>query len=311
MALLTGGPINYSGVDINLMIQEVFAETLFYKTFGARRVQSVKSQYFFWEVSTDVVLGTPECCVSTFNDGRLDQRSGSICGFQGALSMCYRDLEGTARELKLRQGMNNENILQDTELVDAIVFNMLSTISNQFDDIILNGVAVISPTPGVYLELCDGILEKFKNDATVIDVTAVAITSANVFAQLDRVIAAIPAKYKRNPKFTFKINAAINIIDAFEIAASAININLNVIQDGQKLQYRGYELVPSIYMPNNEMFATYADNIIMVYDSESDIATAEIYDKGAYSSCKEVEFVINFRAAVDYGKGDAVVYYWV
>ncbi|MGK3946707.1 hypothetical protein ABK046_51140, partial [Streptomyces caeruleatus] len=79
------------------------------KTFGARIVESVKSEYFYFDVSTNVQLTVPEPCVTTFNDATLNQRSGSICSFQAAISMSYRDLIGTARELKMRQGMNDEN----------------------------------------------------------------------------------------------------------------------------------------------------------------------------------------------------------
>lgn len=308
MALLPTN-INYSGVDVNLLIQEAFAETLLYKKFNARTVESVKSAYFFFDVTTGITLQAPECCVSTFDDVTLHQRSGTICEFQGALSICYRDLIGTAREMKMRQGMNNENPLQDTDLITAITESTLADVANQWDNIALNG----DTTGGVgILGLCDGLLTKFKADATVIDVTAVPanLTIAGVIGELNKVVNAIPAALQYNPKYTVKIAVSLKIARLYQQAlASAQNIFIDITKS-QALQYMGYELVPLAYMPDNQMFATYSDNIIMVYDSESDIANLSIYDKGAYSSCKEVEMVLNFRGAVDYGWGNQVVYYW-
>jgi hypothetical protein len=309
MALLPTN-INYSGVDVNLLIQEAFADTLFHTKFGTRLVESVKSEYFFFDLSNTGELTAQDCCPSTFADVTLNQRSGSVCAFQFALSACYKDIIGTARELKMRKGNNAENILQDIDLIAGITENSISTVSTQWDNVILNGNT--AGATGTYLDLCDGLLTKFKADSTVIDVTAVPgnLTVSGVIGEIDKVINAIPNSLIFNPKKVIKLGVSTKIARLYAQAlANTQNLFIDITKT-QVLSYMGYELVPLAFMPANQMFATYSDNFIQVYDSETDLTTLNIYDKGAYSSCKEVEFVLNFRGAIDYGFGSEIVYYW-
>lgn len=302
--------ITWSGKDINQMLQLIYNDSLFYTKFGALKIASVKSEYFYFDISNTFDFVTPTCCPTMNDNVDLIQRTGTICGFEMTGSICYRDLINTPREVKMLDGMNRESVLQDTELVSKLTEDILKTASTKWDDIILNGAKPIAPAlPSNYLELCDGLRTKWAADANVITVAKVAITSANVIAQLQRVIDAIPNEIYDNPSKPVKIAVSTAILRAYRAAnANILNPNLPVTQ-AAPLEFQGFEIVPLAYLPADEMFATFSDNIMLVYDSESDVSTLEFYDKGAYSACKEVDMVLNFRGAVDYGYGQYIVWY--
>lgn len=308
MSLLTVN-VDYCGKPINEIIQKAFAQTKFYTTYGARRIQAMKSKYFLWDISNSFEFATYECCPTVLpGNVTLNQRDRDLCEFMMTGVICHKDLIGTAREWQYRQGMDTESIFDDSLFISAMTENILNTASFQLDDIILNGNT--AGATGTYLDLCDGLLTKFNADATVVDVTAVPgnLTIAGIVGELNKLIAAVDPTLLYNSRFPlqFAVSTQIAIVYQQFLAANAF-MNPNSVNIA--LNYMGIPIIPIERMPATEMFLTYANNIVLVTDDQSDFSRLIMKDMSLVDICDEVRIKLQGRSGVDYSFGEYVVYY--
>jgi len=310
LSLLTTN-INYAGKQVNEILQKAFAQTIFFKNYGARRIEAMKSKYFYWDISNSFEFQAYECCPTVLpGNVTLNQRERDMCEFMMTGVICHKDLIGTAREWMYRKGMNAESIFDDSMFISAMTENIINTAAEQLDDIILNGNT--AGGTGTYLDLCDGLLTKWKADATVIDVTAVPgnITIAGITGELNKLISAIPQNLLYNSTKPMKFAVSTNIAIVYQqFLASNAFMNPNNVNIA--LNYMGIEMVPIAKLPANTMFLTYPNNIILVTDDQADFSKLVFKDQSINDICDEVKIKLQGRSAVDYGYGSDVVFYWV
>ena len=310
MSLLTTN-IDYAGKQVNEIIQKAYAKTIFFKTYGARQIQAMKSKYFYWDISNSFEFAPYECCPTVLpGNVTLNQRSRDLCEFAMTGKVCHKDLIGTAREWYYAQGMNAESIFDDSMLITAMTESIINTAAAQLDDIILNGN--VAGGTGTYLDLCDGLLTKWKADADVIDVTAVPanITPTAIVGELNKLISAIPTELLYNPEKPLKFAVSVDIAIAYQqFLASNAFMNPNNVDIS--LNYMGIPIVPIAKLPAATMFLTFPNNIILVTDDMNDFSQLVFKDQSINTLCDEVHIKLQGRSGVDYGYGEYVIFYWV
>ena len=313
MALINTN-INYSGKDINMIMQECFADTLFHKKFGARVVESIKSKYFWFDISNSIELQSFQSCPTTgFDDFTLNQNSKQLCEFMALANIDHNAVIATAREIYYKKGVLNEKIMDDSVLFNALLESMMKTIANQWDDIILNGDT--AGATGTYLDLCDGFLTQWAADADVIDQPGVLanITASGIVTELNKIINAIPDCFRYgNAERIAKIGLSMDMFKAYEqflMQTGGFNPGLSLPTNAGFYSFMGLEIVPLFYLPAGTAFATWADNLMLVYDDATDFANLKVIDKSLYSSCDQLEIKLGARGGITYGYGSDIVYY--
>lgn len=301
--------IEYPGINLNMIVEQAFSNSLFYKNYkGIRTKTSIKSKYFYYDlvVNAPLTAPNPDGCTHVWNDATLNQRNGTICEFETALAFTYSSLTSTAEEVNTQMSFPNEKISQATKLWNAILASLVKSVGNQWDNIVING----DSDAGVgILDLCDGLLKKFLADPDVIDVSGTTLTPANIIAELQKGIAALPDHLAFNSDFPvqFLMNAKTARIYK-SVLANSLQTNRDITQ-AQPLFIEDYEIIVDKFMPDNEYFISYGENFFFVKDGESDMTTLKISDLGLTTSCDRIEVVLKFRAAVDYERGGDIVYY--
>jgi hypothetical protein len=308
MALLTTN-IDYSGKMVNEIMQKIFVETPFYKTFGARQIVAIKSKYFYFDISNSFEFAPYECCPTVLPGNiTLNQRTRDLCEFMMTGKVCHKDLISTAREMFYVQGMNAESMFDDTQLISALTANIIKTASEQLDDIILNGNT--AGGTGTYLDLCDGLLTKWAVDPAVVDVTAVPgnITPTGIVGELNKMFIGLDPTLLYNTAKPLKIAVSIDIALAYQqFLASNAFMNPNAVDIS--LNYMGVTLIPVHKLPAATMFMTYSDNVILVTDDMNDFSQLTFKDQSINTLCDEIHIKLQGRSGVDYGYGEYVVLY--
>jgi hypothetical protein len=302
--------INYSGKAVNELLTQSFSETLFHKNFGARILPGFKCKYNYFQVIGGGTLETYSSCPTTFGDITLNQRSGSMCEIQYLKEMDKNALACTAREIFTAVGFNAESVTDDTLFTEAVLEVILSEVSTQWDNVILNGDVAGGSPP---LDVCDGLLFKWNADPDVIDVTIVPanITPSAVIGELNKVYNAVPSslKFNSNPLRTVKFGVSINIADAYAQYLTQQGNGFNFFDPTKPgvMKYLGYEIVPLAFLPNDTAFATYPYNIALFVDGEEDFSEIRTWDLSESRPCDKIQMRVKYRSAVDYGFGTEIV----
>lgn len=316
--------IAYDGQELAMeIIRDTFASSLLLDKFGARIIPSLKSKFVWHSTSMDlnVNAGTPLC--PTFDTNfTLTQNNGELCAYHVSSAIPHDSLIGTYREVNYAQGVLNERVSDDTQVFASLIAMITEGVRVTNDSMMINNN---------YLYDCqNGLLEQFESgDYTASNsiqrpvpsgqkLTGVAITPANVQVEMSRVINALPGKYKYGtqsslfgrPKFAVSYDIADAFWQSLTYTAPVATAGTGNYDQLFAPSFRGYEIVPIDGLPEGTMFLTPGDNIAIVFDSENDLTNLVIADGLQDSTlCKVLKFRLDWRTAVFFGEGDAVVYY--
>lgn len=160
-----------------------------------------------------------------------------------------------------------------------------------------------------------------KADATVLDVSGTTITAANVQAELAKVVTRISATniYLSGEKPV--IYAGTNVIACYLISLGGFGAS-GLGGNGYKgegptgtgnapLFFAGIEIVEAPGMPSSEMICAQPSNLWFGTGLMSDQNQVKVLDMNDLDGSDNVRFVMKFTAAVQYGIGSEIVYYWI
>ena len=310
----------FYGKDVDEVLVKAFKDTLLYTAFQPKIMTGYKCNYTFWNLTNNGSLQPYTACSTTPTSMTMDQRTGALCNFEFQTSMDKNALVCSARERFLAEGFNAESPLDDSFLVAAMTEVMLGTVAEQWDEVLLTGVAT---EPFVdYLDICDGLIQKFTDNVesgtepggTVIIVANDTVTTSNVLAELNLIYASVPASLKsftRQGGRRLKFAVSRNIADAYIEVITQTQAGFNAFNPTLPgaLLYKGYEMVILDSLPANTAFATYSDNIAIFVDGDGDFSEIRFWDKSDSGPCDEIVARIKFRSAIDFGVGAEIVWY--
>lgn len=304
--------IDFPGKDINLIVRQILAETLFHTKFGARVIEAIKSKYFYFDISNNFEFQANDNCPTTgFDDITLNQVTKTVCEMMMIGEMSKDDLIATAREYTQRQGAKNDNVLDDTVLMEAVLANLIETAANQLDNIILNGDTV-TPAPGI-LGLCNGFRRQWWDGGQYVPVVSVpanlVATGGAILGEIQKLIDNVNPDLMYNSRFTPKIGVSLAIARAYQQYLNQNQANNAFITEEAPLRYAGIELVPLRFLPATEMFLTNSENLIIAHDDQNDSSDFRIVDLSVNSLCDKIQMKLKVRIGVTTGIESNVVWY--
>jgi hypothetical protein len=226
--------------------------------------------------------------------------------FQVNFTLCKQDFRDDWEAIAM--GLSAHDNLPPN-LADFIIAKTAAEVASANETIIWQGATA---TAGEY----DGFLARFAADASVIDVTGTTVTSANVIAELGKVVDAIPAAiYGKEDLFIYVpqnvYRAYVRALGGFGASGVGANGfegrgNNQVLGD---LAFDGVKLFLAEGLPSNEMVAAQSSNLFFGTSLMSDWNEVKVLDMADLDGSQNVRFVMRYTANVNYAYGSEVVYY--
>lgn len=232
-----------------------------------RTLPGVKSSTKLANTLFTSVLQASTCNFGTTTES-LDAVDIDVCAVSALGELCRFDLEQSFVSLQMVQGSNGS--YEVPAFMSYYWDEMSKEIESEIEQIRWRGNTATASFTGAtaFLKLCDGYEKKVAADGTVIDVTAATITSANVIAEMTKVIAALPTKLTANRK-DLRFYVASDVALAYEIAAAQGNTQAYITQT-LGLSFIGIKVVVAQGMTAGKMLLTRKDNLVYAFDAEGD-----------------------------------------
>jgi hypothetical protein len=160
------------------------------------------------------------------------------------------------------------------------------------------------------LLLVDGHLKKLKADATVIDVDSagVAITTANVIAEMTKVYQALPAKVRvKIDQLRWFVSPEIS--GAYRLATATQN-TVNNITTALGLTFLGIKLIEDSGLPTGTQVLTLKDNLIYAFDGDKDGDELKAVNLADSVAEPYIRTRANQKEGYFHTNGSEIVFYW-
>jgi hypothetical protein len=256
-------------VDANALLcpnpQEFYSKAYINEDIVAnyRTLPGIKSATKIANVVFDDILKASTCNF-TEADQTLDALDIDVSPLSAMSEICRFDIESAFVSLQMAKGSNGS-------------FEVPAFMAYYWDEMakeIADEIAVLrwqgdtAGATGTYLDLVDGHEKLLLADASVVKQDAVAITSANVLAQMQVVYELLPARLQQN-KADLRFHVSSNVATAYELAAASGN-TLAYVTEALTMSYLGVKIVVNPGMSDNTMVLTTKDNLIYAFDGEGD-----------------------------------------
>ena len=247
------------------------------------------------------------------------------CNFQtGESSLTLTEKVLTPKELQVNIDICKKDLHADWEAA-SMGFSSFDELPPLFSDFILARVAaeVASATEtsiwsGANEDTTEGVFNGFKSklaaDATVNDVIATDVTSANVVAEIGKVVDAIPSGvYGSEDLYIYcaqnVFKAYIRALGGFAATNSGIDAKSHTFYQGGELSFDGVKLYPTSGMGANEMVAARASNLFFGTGLLSDYQEVRVLDMAELDGSMNVRVIMRYTARTQIGVGaDCVLY---
>ena len=247
------------------------------------------------------------------------------CNFQtGESSLTLTEKVLTPKELQVYLDICKKYLHADWEAAQ-MGFSAFDELPPLFSDFILARVAaeVASATEtsiwsGANEDTTEGVFNGFKSklaaDATVNDVIATDVTSANVVAEIGKVVDAIPSGvYGSEDLYIYcaqnVFKAYIRALGGFAATNSGIDAKSHTFYQGGELSFDGVKLYPTSGMGANEMVAARASNLFFGTGLLSDYQEVRVLDMAELDGSMNVRVIMRYTAGTQIGVGaDCVLY---
>lgn len=252
------------------------------------------------------VLLADSCAFDNSGEGTLSEKLVDTCPLKINLEICQLTLESSFVSHALRAGSNNADFLP-AEFQAFITDSLAKKISADLEVLVWQGDTTVASPPLAYpLTLCDGLIDQFLADATVIDVANTTVTASNVITELNKIYVAIPAAILYSPELVIYVST--NILAAYKQAVAAASAEAYYTKDAQPT-FLGIPLVLAQGMPADTAVAAEKTNLFLVTDLLSDFDEVRILPQLNVTGDDTVRIVGRFKFAVSYAYGAEVVLY--
>ena len=227
----------------------------------------------------------------------------------------------TPKELQVNIDICKKDLHSDWEAAQ-MGFSAFDELPPLFSDFVISRVAaeVASATESNIWSGADtdgnfeGFKAKLAADATVVDVTATDITSANVVAQIGAVVDAIPAGvYGAEDLYIYcaqnVFKAYVRALGGFAATNSGVDAKSHTFYTGGALSFDGVKLYPTSGMGANEMVAARSSNLFFGTGLLSDYNEVKVIDLADIDGSQNVRVIMRYTAGTQIGVGaDCVLY---
>jgi hypothetical protein len=227
-----------------------------------RTLPSVKFEVALGAVTFGDIL-QPSNCAFTAPTDTLSAKIMSVCALSAMAQICQFELEQSFVSLQMAQGSNGDFTVAN--FMNFYWSEMANSINGSIETLRWQGdTGGIAP-----LDLCDGYEVQLAGDIAVIPY---AMTPTPTFAQLltdlEAAFALVPANIASRTA-DLRIYLPTQLVNIYRLGVASGNTQAYITQD-LGLTYLGIKIVLCPGMSNDHLVITLKDNLIYLFDAESD-----------------------------------------
>lgn len=287
---------SYSGDDIQGYILKALLGGETWSTAGVSIQDRVKYKKAIKRLASSGVVTAANCAFTPVGTITIDERSLEPKDIQVNEEVCvydYKNLWGDTME---------ESI---AETNDAIVNEFVNQVALEVEEATWQGNA--TGATGTIKDLINGFEYILANEGGV-SVTATTLTKANIIAELDKVVDAIPSAVMKKGKENLVIFLSHKASTFLEQALAAQGVNRNNSQDIFSIYGIEVKAVGGL-SSDNIMVAGEKANFYFATDVMSDMNDVKILDMRELDGSDNLRFKLAASFDVNIGWVDEVVYY--
>lgn len=259
------------------------------------------------KVNTDDILKDATCDFDPTSTVTLTERVLTLEEFQVNLQMCKKDFEQTWQAVEMGYS-SFKNV--PASFTDFIVAYAAEKVAARIEQNIWAGV---NASAGQFA----GFQTLFAADGDVIDVTATTVTSANVIAELGKVVDAIPSALYGKQDLTIYVpqnvaKAYVRALGGFAAAgvgANGVDNKGTMWYGSQDLYFDGIKVALAEGLSSNKMVAAQKSNLFFGTGLLSDKNEVRLIDMADIDGSQNFRLIMRMSAGIQYGIGSDIVYY--
>ena len=258
---------------------------------------NVKYKEVVKKVATSGLIGNASC---DFTDaGSLTLTEGILQPeeFQVNLELCKKDFRSDWEAVQM--GYSAYDNLPP-KFADFLIGHVAAKVAEQTEQNIWQGT---DATAGEF----DGLATLLAADTDVVDVTGTTVTSANVIAELGKIVDAIPSAVYG--KEDLKIYVSSNIAKAYVSAQAALGYRDLYHVGKTEMNFQGIPLFVANGLADNDAVAAETSNLYFGTGLLADHNEVKVIDMADLDGSQNVRIVMRFTAGVQYGIGSDIVLY--
>lgn len=260
---------------------------------------NVKKATTLHKLSMTDLVQTDSCSFSPSGDVTITDKQIDPVAQKVNLELCKTDLEQHWISAQMRAGANNDDI--PAELADFILEYVAKKVAAHIDALIWKGEIAFGDD-------IDGLTRLMFDDIDVVKPAAVAITPANVIAQLQAVYDVIPDEILMSTDL--KLLVSNNVAKAYKQAVAAQSAETYFV-GARPLDFLGLPLVPIRGMFNNTIVAAETTNLFFATDLMSDFNEAKVIDMSETTGDDTVRIKMRFKLQPQFAFGSQIVLHQV
>jgi|TARA_R110000787_G_scaffold15296_3_gene47285 hypothetical protein len=297
MATTTSITTTYAGEKAASFISAALLSSNTIEKGGIEVKPNIKFKQVLRKLSTGDLIADGSCDFDATSAVTLTERTIEPKEFQVNLALCKKDFRSDWDAISM--GMSAHDSLPKS-FQDYLLSHVVAKVAAKNEQNIWNGA---DANAGEY----DGLLALMAADSDVIDVVAGVITSANVIAELGKVIDAIPAELYGNDELSIYISQST--ARAYVRAQAALGYK-DLYHVGQtSMDFEGTRLMVCNGLPANKMVAAEKGNLFFGTGLMNDMNEVKVIDMADIDGSQNVRIVIRFTASVQFALGAEIVLY--
>lgn len=252
-------------------------------------------------IGTSGLVQDADCDFTDAGDLNLSERVLEPKELKVNKQLCKSDFIPTWEAQNMGAGAGSD---EPTELIDFVFASIAKKVAKSTEKSIWQG----DKTQGGEF---DGFTTLFAADTGVQTVDSTPLTTLNIVDEMTKVANAVMADEDLRDAEGLAI--FVSPQDAFLYAqyltvnhgAAGLAPNTNIPVGS----FLGIDVVIANGLPSGEMVATYRDNLVFGTDLMSDMNEASLIDMSPIDGSKNMRFILNYRAGVQYAVSSDIVYY--
>jgi hypothetical protein len=271
-------------------------------------VPNVKFKQVMKKVATDGIVKNSSCDFDPTSTLTLTERILQPEEFQVNLQLCKQDFQSDWEAVQM--GYSAFDNLPP-QFSDFLIAHVADKVAQKMEQNIWNGT---NATVGEF----DGFRTTLLADGDVVDVAGQASTSANVAAEIGKVMDAIPSAVYGNEDLVIYVPSNIyrNYIrslggfGANGLGAAGTNNEGNQWYNmGNAVSFDGIQLVLATGLASDTMVAAQKSNLFFGTGLMSDQNEVKVIDMADIDGSQNVRVVMRFTAGIQHGIGSDIVLY--
>lgn len=259
----------------------------------------VAKELFITKMSVDNLIGPATCKFTPSGTIQLSDKSLLPIELQVNLEICKQDLINSwEAEQVMKNGALNKNIAPKFD--KYLIGDILGSVAESLEKTIWHGDKAVATE-------FDGLVTGLTADTDTIKIAGVAITAANVIAELTKVYNKIPDTVIGESDFS--IYVASNVYRAYQLALSALGFKQEFYVGLKPADFAGLPVVLIPGLKPGFMVAAQKSNLWVGTALKSDYNKMQVIDMNKTTGDDMIRYIMKFTGDSNHGIGAEVVLY--